>query len=301
MKVTIIDCRGQYDLDHYEVEKNDPEDNEIEVKTEYCGICRSDIKIYAGYAKPMPFGHFGHEGVGTVSKVGKNIKNVKEGDFVATTSDPAYGTYYNSKECDFVKIPELSHKYIIEPVACALNIIDKTLKYKNLNEIIMFGTGFLSMIIGQYCKKANINLTVVGSSHKEKWKEIGYNLKTPEELKGNTFSAVIDLSSKAETFDIITDITEIEGLIVMGSTPNFPVKTDFFKNSWNCHNFIFPSPRNYNFKIIMEDTVSLIKYDYANPEDLWTKGYSFNKILIGFIEGNFRTKDYIRGYLDYGI
>lgn len=299
-KIYILDSHGRGCLGYYKFDKKDPTDDEIEIKTKFCGICRSDIAVYAGWEDHMPFGHFGHEGMGTVTKVGKNIKNIKEGDFVATISDPAYSSYYNAKEHEFVKIPELNPKYILQPVACAINILDKTIINSKSEKILMFGTGFMSMIIGQYCKNANINLTIVGSAHKEKWANIGYKLNSYNDIKDKKYPIVIDLSSKAKTFDLMSNLTEVEGLIVMASTPFSPVTTNFFKNSWNCHNFIFPSPRNSDFKTIMENTVKLIESEYIRPKKLWTKGYSFNSALQGFEDGKTRSKDYIRGFINFG-
>ena len=302
MKTNIIDSRGAEILTYHSFIKNDPADDEIEIKTEFCGICRSDIAVYAGWESPLPFGHFGHEGAGTVTKVGKCISSVQEGDFVATISDPAYGTFYNAKESEFVKIPELSSKYIIQPVACAINILNETLFHARGREdaICMFGTGFMSLIIGQYCKKNNIELIVVGSANQEMWSEIGYDLKTRDDVKKEKFSVIMDLSSKAATFDLMCDIIEIEGLMVMASTPFTPVTTNFFKNSWNCSNFIFPSPRNTRFRDMMSTTVGLMEDNIIQPENLWTRGYKIDNAKQGFDDGTHRDKSYIRGFIDFG-
>lgn len=298
----LFHSSGKDNLEYFRFKLGDPMDDQIQIKTKYCGICPSDISIYGGSFEPMPMGCFGHEGIGTVTKVGKNIKkvkNIQEGDFVATISDPAYSTYYYAKENEFVKIPELSPKYIIEPVACAMNIIRKAIDFSNTYDILIFGTGFMSMIIGQYCKNNRINLTVVGNSNKDIWKELGYDLYSHNDIITKKYPTVIDLSSKAENFERISFITEIEGLIVMASTPFTPITTNFFQNSWNCHTFIFPSPRNSDFKFIMEDTVGLIREGIINPEKLWTNKYSFTDAELGFKNGLNRTPDYIRGYIDY--
>ena len=299
MIIDLIDSRGKGQLQYHQFQKKNPTDDQIEIKTKYCGICRSDIAVYAGWEGAIPYGHFGHEAMGTVTKVGKNIKNIKKGDFVATISDPGYGTYYNARESEFVKIPELSYKYILQPVACAMNIIHKAVDCNCFEKIVMFGTGFMSMIISQYCKAIGIDLIVVGNSNRDIWKEIGYDLSVYENIQDEKFPIVMDLSSKAENFERITNITETEGVIVMASTPFSPVITNFFQNSWNCHTFVFPSPRNSNFKYIMENTVELIKNDIIQPKELWTKGYSFHNALQGFEDGKNRSKDYIRGFIEF--
>lgn len=310
MNIDLFHTTEPEKIHYFKFEKKDPTDDEIEIKTKYCGICRSDIAAFARWETPMPIGHFGHEGIGTVTKVGKNIREVKVGDFVSTISDPAYGTYYNAKSHEFVKIPELSPKYILQPVACAVNILDRTLNYVEMlnsrnfeqfkeKNILMIGSGFMSIIIGQLLSNSNSKyfLEVVGNSNKKKWNVIGYKLKSYDEI--NTFPIIMDLSSKEETFYKLPKIADKEAIITLASTPFTPVRTNFFENSWNCHTFLFPSPRNKNFRNIMKFTVELISEGKLSTESLWTKGYSFEDAQTGFEDGVERTEDYLRGYIEY--
>lgn len=60
------------------------EDNDVEVKIHYCGICSSDVHtITAGWGEPsvMPL-ISGHEIAGEVNRVGKNVTEFKKGDRV---------------------------------------------------------------------------------------------------------------------------------------------------------------------------------------------------------------------------
>ena len=169
-----LHTNGNRDIAEYDITLPKMRDDQIKIKTAFCGVCRSDVAAYAGWEKAMPFGMQGHEGVGTVVEVGSDIKHLQVGDFVSSWSDPAYGDYYYATEGECVKIPELHKKYILQPVACAINIIKKTLNfydYKSSDEILLIGSGFMSLIIGQYLKKLNINHLVCGSSNKEEWEK----------------------------------------------------------------------------------------------------------------------------------
>jgi len=296
----VLYTTGKRDLNFVEWCKPEIKKDQIEVKTVYSGICRSDIAAYAGWEKAMPLGMQGHEGLGVVSKVGKNITEVKEGDYVATISDPTYSEYYNASQHQFVKVPKLEPKYIIQPTACAINIIFKSLHfYSEKNKILLIGSGFMSIIIGQYLKNLlGITIDILGESHKKIWEELGHNLINKSQLE--EYNKVIDLSSKADNFYLFKDIVKLEGLICYASTPFSNVSTNFFDNCWKCHTIIMPSPRNSNFKNIMELTVPMIDNGTIDPSRLWTKEYNFyTDYKQAFEDGVNRTSNYIRGYFKF--
>lgn len=300
----------------------EPTEDQIQIETIYCGICRSDIGNYMG-KEEMPYsnneypegiiGTWGHEGIGIVVKVGDNLKNIYNvGDFVATCSDPAYSYYYNAKFEESVKIPELNKKYIIQPVSCAINIIEKTILTANnlkinSKKILLIGSGFMSLVIGRYLKIAasDCELFVLGSSLKKKWEELDYKMiDNIKDIHDNSFSIVIDLSSKSENFYELNRITKLEGLICYAATPYDKITTNFFENCWKCHTFIMPSPRNSNFREIMEKTVDLIESKKLITDDIWSKEYNrndINDVIKGFNDGVERSNDYIRGYLNFSL
>lgn len=315
MKVKLLHSYGKSDINEYEFYLPEMSADQIMIKTIMTGVCRSDVMAYSGNEDPMPLGRFGHEGLGIVTAVGRKVKDVKVGDFVSTISDPAYADYYYATENELVVVPEASSKYILQPVACAMNIIHKTKLFMDRmgipkdEPILLLGTGFMSMIIGQYCIKNGIVLDVVGKSNENIWADtIGIATRYKDDIlysieANEKYKVVIDLTSKAETFDDITKLYAApEALICYASTPSTPVITNFFDNCWNCHTIILPSPRNLDFKKIMEWTRDLVDLGVIDPSKFWTRGYDRNnmeEVKAAFEDGKNRTKDYIRGYLEY--
>ena len=127
-EVKVLHSTGHHDVSWANVKiretKEELHENEILVKTAYTGICRSDIDMYYGSFGPLPVGMYGHEGIGTVIEIGKGLKDfttINVGDFVATCCDGGFSEYHNATK--YIKVPELHPKFILEPVACAFNII----------------------------------------------------------------------------------------------------------------------------------------------------------------------------------
>jgi len=319
MKIKLLHSYGKQDINEYDYELPEMQEDQIMVKTIMCGVCRSDIGAYGSFEEPMPFGRQGHEGLSEVIKVGNKIKKIKKGDIVSTISDPAYGDYYYAKENEATVVPEAHFKYILQPVACAVNIIEKTIRmvYSSYitrlwdgislrdEPILLLGTGFMSIIIGQYCNAKGIKLDVVGSSNKDLWTKYNYELKNLKDVldSGKKYKVIIDLTSKVENWDIITkQLAELEAVICYAATPFSPISTNFFENCWNCHNIIMPSPRNSDFKEIMDLTRDYVIDGTLETEFIWSKSYSrkdLNEVKQAFEDGLNRTPKYIRGFIKF--
>ena len=123
MKTRLLYTTGNGYFSETEWDKPEITDDEIEVKAIMTGVCRSDIDMMIGEFGPLPLSMQGHEGVGEVTKVGKNIKDVTVGNFVATRGEPAYADFYNVKMKEYIRIPSAEPKYILEPVACGVNVV----------------------------------------------------------------------------------------------------------------------------------------------------------------------------------
>lgn len=314
----ILHCFGEKDIRKVNFELPPLGHNQIKVQTIYCGICRSDIANYGGF-EAMPYGgeigHWGHEGLGRVVDKSQFCDDVEIGDIVSTISDPAYAPFYYAKKGEYVKVPEASYKYILQPVACAVNILNQLLKYYSLtlrefvynpygkfNDFLLIGTGFMSLVILQMFDKNRVghNIDVIGNSnleHVKSYRNVNYLGK--EITYDKQYDAIIDLSSKESVFYELSKLIKVEGLIVYSATPFTPVTTNFFDLCWNCNTLIMPSPRNKDFHNSMVETVNFIQDGIIETGRLWTCGYEFDNYIQGFEDGLNRTPNYIRGFLKY--
>jgi len=295
--------------------------DQILVKTKMTGVCRSDIGNYGGL-EAMPYsskenpngiiGTWGHEGLGTVVAIGRNIFDVKVGDFVATFSDPAYSDYYLAKFKEYVKVPELSPKYILQPCACGINVFLETrrfmqyMKYQN-ETILLIGSGFLSTIIGK-TSKAMIqsepysfsDIEVVGNANKEVWDSMGFKRYDNINQVNKKYKVIIDLSSKPENFEKIIELSDVEALVCYAATPTKPITTNFFDSCWKGMTYILPSPRNKHFIDAMEMGRIMIETNKLNVDSMWTKGYNRDtEFKQAFNDGLNRPAGYSRGYIEW--
>jgi Alcohol dehydrogenase GroES-like domain len=277
--------------------KPDPTSDEIEVRAIMTGICRSDIDMMQGKFAPLPLEMQGHEGLGEVTRVGSSVLGIKQGDIVATRGEPAYSDYYNVRKNEYVVVPRAEPKYILEPVACGINIIHQPMREIAERSgpgkrMLILGSGFLAWVAYNtvLLNHLDFEIDVVGRSNKELW---GDTLK--DDYKG-TYDVVIDLSSHTYVFDC--PIVNSEALVVFGAQKQ--VSTDFGNLLWKACTIIFPSPRTKGFYKCMKDAEYWITNGSLNVDSFWTRGYDRDtEWQQAFEDGVNRPEGYSRGYIKW--
>lgn len=294
-KVLVTEGKGSFEEREFTTGKLT--DNSILVKSLMTGICRSDIDMMLGYFGPLPIDMQGHEGLGRVIAVGNNVEDVQTGDFVATRGEPAYADMYIAKQYEYVRIPEVKPKYIIEPVACGINIIEQPFselvkRSGKGKRLLLLGSGFLAWVAYHtiLINQLDYIIDVVGSSNRDLWDSVS---PLQNEPKGQ-YDVVIDLSSKSTLFT--NDIVKSESLVIFGVQKS--ITTDFGNFLWKACTIIFPSPRSNTFYSAMQDAVFWIQTGKLNVDKFWTKGYNRQtEWKQAFEDGLNRSENYSRGYL----
>lgn len=295
MKVDALqtDGTGKFFETTYDVQP--PGETEIQVVTVMTGVCRSDIDMMNGKFALLPSNMHGHEGLGQIIEIGSKVTDVKVGDLVATRGEPAYADIYNVRAKEYVKVPEADPKYILEPVACGINIIHQPIREIAERSgpgkrLLIIGSGFLAWVAYHTIKLNHLDfeITVKGKSNKRQWGEL-----LSEDYTG-TFDVVIDLGSGTDVFD--KPIVNNEALVVFGTQKQ--VTTDFGNLLWKACTIMFPSPRTEGFYNCMKDAANWIENGDIVVDRFWSKAYPrVSEWELAFSEGINRKANYSRGYL----
>lgn len=277
-------------------------DNGIIVKNIMTGVCTSDIAMMQGEFGPLPLHMQGHEGLGQVINVGTNVfTDIKVGDYVATRGEPAYADRYPVREGEFVRIPEAHPRYIIEPVACGINVVLGDLteiqgrSYATDNpKLLIVGTGFLAYVAYKTLKNVSVEMSidVVGTSNKKMWQDEGVELLD----KPNTgYEVVINLKEEHAWFE--HGIINENGLLIDAVGRNIS-KRESENLLWKAVTTTRPSPRKSGFLECMELAVEWIQDGKLNVDNFWTKSYNRNSEWAqAFVDGANRPAGYSRGYI----
>ncbi len=217
---------------------------------------------------------------------------------MATRGEPAYADEYNARAGTYVKVPRLDPKYIIEPVACGLNVVmqeESQFEKRNAKgaRLLIIGSGFLAWVVYQYLNAHYFfDVDVLGSSNKELWGD-----KLKNEVDG-PYDIVVDLNTRDEVFK--QDLVGEQGLVVLGAEKTNGITTKFDKLLWNAATLIFPSPRQKDFQRCMKMAVKMIETGALDISGFWSKGYDRDtEWRDAFKEGNQRMPGYNRGYIEW--
>ena len=300
MKVRLLRTYGDGKFVEEEWTKPEPTDNEIEVKAVMTGVCRSDIDMMTGKFPTLPAHMNGHEGLGIVTRVGKNMLNVFEGDYVATRGEPAYADYYNVRKHEFISVPEAEPKYILEPVACGVNIIKQQIDMiagKNHGRCLIIGSGFLAWVAYNTIKLEYIKfetLEVWGNSNKELWAKEGVLVSEPSL---DQYDVIIDI--REHDLVLKRNLLAPRGLWVIAAEKD-PITTTFGQLLWNANTIVMPSPRHPGFIDAMSNASIWVKTNNLKVDTFWTKCYNRNtEWQQAFEDGLNRPQGYSRGYIKW--
>jgi len=300
MIVKCLQTTGQGYFEEVEYNKPEPGQYEIEVKALMTGVCRSDIDMMMGDFGPLPLHMQGHEGLGIVTKVGMGVAKVMVGDIVATRGEPAYADYYNTKIEEFVVVPEASPKYILEPVACGMNLInqakDQLLDRQGRNEntrMLIIGSGFLAWV-AYHTMRLNgyiYHVDVIGHSNRELW---------GDKLQSSTienYDVVVDLSGN---YELGTQINLNNNALIIDGVGKAVSKQEAQSQLWKAITTIKPSPRNPQFIDCMQMAKYFIENGYLEVDHFWTKCYNRDtEWKQAFADGVNRPSGYSRGYIKW--
>lgn len=296
MKVKILHTVGDGQFEESLWDKPKITDNQIEVQTIMTGVCRSDIDMMQGKFGPLPLQMQGHEGLGIVTQVGANITDVVKGDYVATRGEPAYADMYNADAGTYVQVPELHQRYIIEPVACGINLVIACIREIAERsgpgkKLLIRGSGFLAYIAYRtlLLNHLEFDIDVLGSHNQELW---GDRL-----LFGTTdsYDVIIDLSSES-----LYNYFNNNALIIIGTAKSKDVELDYESLLWRAATVMFPSPRNPKFQECMRDAVRWIKNGDLAVDRFWTKSYNrHTEWQNAFADGVNRPANYSRGFIHW--
>ena len=295
-----LQTTGQGFFEEVEYDKPQPASDQIEVRAVMTGVCRSDIDMMQGNFGPLPLHMQGHEGLGVVTKVGSQVTGVKEGDYVATRGEPAYSDFYNCRDKEFVVVKELHPRYILEPVACGINLIDQAKEYlqdrqgrHDNNRMLIIGSGFLAWV-AYHTMRINgyiFHVDVLGSNNQDLWGD-KLLLGTSE-----SYDVVVDLTGK---YRLGVDINLNNNAVIIDGVGKAIDKEEAQVQLWKAVTTVRPSPRNPAFIDCMQLARYFIEKGYLEVDSFWTQCYNRNtEWQQAFADGMDRPNGYSRGYIKW--
>ncbi len=146
MRLAILRAPHDFAVVDQDIPEIGPDD--VLVRVANCGVCASELDLWAGRAgNPFPW-YPGHEVSGTVERTGTRVAGVKTGDAVAVwVTQRGYAEYVSvpAERC-FPAGDVPLHLALGEPLGCAVNAVELAAPALG-DDIVIVGAGFMGTLI----------------------------------------------------------------------------------------------------------------------------------------------------------
>lgn len=279
-----------------------PEDNEVRIRMEGCGLCASNLPLWEGrkwFSYPLEPGSPGHEGWGTIDAVGDNVENFEPGERVAALSYHAYAEYDITESSHVVKIPESLDGYPFpgEPLGCAVNIFRRS-RIEDGMTVAIVGAGFLGSLLVQLAHNAGAkvialsrrssSLNMAERSGADEVLKLQPDEGTVERVKtvtkGNLCDCVIEATGKQGPLDLAAKLTAVRGrLVIAGYHQGKKRKVDMQLWNWRGIDVINAHEREpLEYIRGMKQAITEVENKRMNPFPLFTHVFPMKEIEHAF-------------------
>lgn len=249
MEAAVMRGEGRVQLERVPVPR--PGAKEVCVRLEGCGVCASNLPVWAGrpwFNYPMDPGSPGHEGWGEIAALGDEVDDFEVGERVALLSGRAYAGYDVADAEAIARIPANAEDMLLpgEPLACAMNIFRRS-QIEPDQWVAIVGVGFIGALLVQLAANAGARVIALsrrpyaleiarqcGAVHTFSTDDMYAAIGAVRELTGGAgCERVIEAAGEQVTLDIASAISAEGGrLMIAGYHQDGPRTVDMQQWNW---------------------------------------------------------------------
>ncbi len=225
--------------------------NEVRVRLRGCGVCASNLPVWAGrpwFEYPLPPGNPGHEGWGEIDAVGEAVQDFEIGEPVALLSAHAYAEYDIADADAIARLPDhfADTPLPAEPLACAMNIFHRS-AIEPSQWIAVVGVGFIGALLVQLASSAGARVIALsrrpfalriarecGARHAFSTEDRNAAIGAVRDLtQGAGCARVVEAAGEQITLDIASALCAEGGrLVIAGYHQDGPRTVDMQQWNW---------------------------------------------------------------------
>jgi len=274
---------------------------QVRVRLHGCGICASNLPVWAGrpwFEYPMAPGSPGHEGWGEIDATGDEVDAWREGDRVALLSGKAYAEYDIADADAIVRLPQaLAGRPLPgEPLACAMNIWRRS-DIRAGQTVAVVGVGFIGALLIQLARAAGA--TVIALSRRPFALDVARRCGAAETIatddmhaaigaanarSGGGCARVIEAAGEQATLDIASAISAEGGrLVIAGYHQDGPRQVDMQQWNWRGLDVVNAHERDPAVALRgLREAMQAVEDGRIDPFPLLTHAYPLEQIGDAF-------------------
>lgn len=248
MRSAVFDGDGRIHVER--TSRPQPTSGEVRVRLHGCGVCASNLPVWAGrpwFRYPFEPGAPGHEGWGEIDEVGDGVDGWHVGDRVALLSGRAYAEYDVAGVDSIARLPSNAATRPLpgEPLACAMNIWRRS-DIRVGHVVAIVGVGFIGALLIQLAHRAGARVIALsrrpfaldvaracGADEVLSTEDVHAGIGAVKELSVGGCARVIEAAGEQATLDIASGISAEGGrLIIAGYHQDGPRQVDMQQWNW---------------------------------------------------------------------
>ncbi len=296
MRAAILGGPGQAGVEA--VRRPEPESRQVRIRLQGCGVCASNLAVWAGPAWatfPTEPGGLGHEGWGIVDAVGDGVTEWSVGERVAALSYHSYAEYDVADANALVRLPPAldEQPFPAEPLGCAMNIFRRS-EISAGQTVVIVGIGFLGALLTRLAVTAGAH--VVAVSRRPFSLAMGVRMGAAETILiddnsgaidrvkaltgGALCDRVIEATGKQGPLDLAAELTRERGrLVIAGYHQEGPRQVNLQLWNWRGIDVINAHERDPQIYIQgMTDAVEAVTSGRLDPTPLYTHRFSLERL-----------------------
>ena len=277
-----------------------PQDTEILVRIEGCGICGSNLPVWEGrpwFTYPLHPGAPGHEAWGTVEAVGSSVTEFRNGDRVAILSYHGLAEYDTAAASSALLLPRSLGQVPFpgEPLACVMNIARRSAIAPG-EHVAIVGIGFIGALLTRLAKLAGARVAAISRRPFAREVAVHYGADAIFEWRddsaaelsrwtdGKGFDCVIESVGSQNALDLATQITKERGrLIIAGYHQDGPRNVDMQLWNWRGLDVINAHERDARIYVDgMRGALEAVLNGALDPIPLYTHSFSLDELGRAF-------------------
>jgi threonine dehydrogenase-like Zn-dependent dehydrogenase len=298
MRAAVLRGGGQVELD--EVPVPEPGAGEVRLRLEGCGVCGSDLPVWAGrdwFTYPREPGAPGHETWGIVDAVGPGVSGVVEGKRVAALSYHGYADYDIGHVGWLVALGSVldGRPFPGEALGCAVNVFRRS-RISAGDTVAVVGVGFLGSIVVQLAARGGAR--VIGVSRRARSREISLMMgadaavglagdpveEVRELMDGELCDVVVEAAGVQATLDVSGALVRERGRLVVAGFHQEGRRTVDMQG-WNWRGIDVINAHERDPAVYVDGiaaAVAAIAEGRLDPEPLYTHRFGLDDVAKAF-------------------
>lgn len=309
-RAAVISAPGKIEL--REVEFRKPRSFEVRVRIEGCGVCASNLPLWAGkpwFEYPIEPGAPGHEAWGRIDATGASVSDLAPGDRVAMLSSNGFAEYDFAPASQVVRLPQFLNDVPFpgEALGCAVNISRRATLMRD-ETVAIVGVGFLGTLLIQLATHTGAKVIAISRRHSSLEMAEQFGAAAATEPAGalevvnrltqdRGCDCVIEAAGTQQSLDLASELTS-EGarLVIAGYHQDGPRQVNMQLWNWRGLDVINAHERNPDVYVEgIRAAIAAVEAGVIDPLPLYTNTFTLDQLPEAFAALASSNEGFIKG------